>query len=252
MESVKKSIGERAQHKMEYERRVNERLMQTTEEKDDSSKEPMAEVQTTAEINIFATGQQHTEQPEFNNEGKVDQNAEQCHDIRPLPAKLTDDKTIELSDQSLESENVCLKKIVAQYSLKYSSSLGLHGNDVCSHQFRPCSSSNDFLIITVTEPRENSQTTAMNRSSSTVGFQNCSLYSQDKLHHDRVGLTIPPSIASAEDKQSDTLSNITNDEWNPSSSHHQTALRSNGGVNTPGSDENSLKLYDLIADMKGC
>ncbi|GJX89206.1 hypothetical protein Tco_0341220 [Tanacetum coccineum] len=74
----------------------------------------MAEVQTTAEINIFATGQQHTEQPEFNNEGKVDQNAEQCHDIRPLPAKLTDDKTIELSDQSLESENVCLKKTVAQ------------------------------------------------------------------------------------------------------------------------------------------
>ncbi|GJR93773.1 hypothetical protein Tco_0689353 [Tanacetum coccineum] len=36
--------------------------------------EPMAEVQTTAEINIFATGQQHTEQPEFNNKGKVDQN----------------------------------------------------------------------------------------------------------------------------------------------------------------------------------
>ncbi|GJT09699.1 hypothetical protein Tco_0856741 [Tanacetum coccineum] len=32
--------------------------------------EPMAEVQTTAEINIFATGQQHTEQPEFNNEGE--------------------------------------------------------------------------------------------------------------------------------------------------------------------------------------
>ncbi|GJZ55603.1 hypothetical protein Tco_0610796 [Tanacetum coccineum] len=30
----------------------------------------MAEVQTTAEINIFAIGQQHTEQPEFNNEGE--------------------------------------------------------------------------------------------------------------------------------------------------------------------------------------
>nr|GEU84079.1 hypothetical protein [Tanacetum cinerariifolium] len=30
--------------------------------------EPMAEVQTTAEINVFATGQQHSEQPEFNNE----------------------------------------------------------------------------------------------------------------------------------------------------------------------------------------
>ncbi|GJS53915.1 hypothetical protein Tco_0627277 [Tanacetum coccineum] len=170
MESVKKSIGERAQHKMEYERRVNERQIQTTEEKTDTSnaldaldassviiesngteskeqdtssrsgndahvddadirpinnEEPMAEVQTTAEINIFATGQQHTEQPEFNNEGKVDQNAEQCHDIRPLPAKLTDDKTIELSDQSLESENVCLKKIVAQFQ-KYFGKLEAH------------------------------------------------------------------------------------------------------------------------------
>ncbi|GJY32438.1 hypothetical protein Tco_0416907 [Tanacetum coccineum] len=156
MESVKKSIGERAQHKIEYESRVNERRIQTKKEKTDTSnaldassviiesngteskeqdtssrsgndahvddadirpiydEEPMAEVQMTADDNVSATGQQHTEQPEFNNEGKVDQNAEQCHDIRPLPAKLTDDKTIELSDQSLESENVCLKKTVAQ------------------------------------------------------------------------------------------------------------------------------------------
>ncbi|GKA92815.1 hypothetical protein Tco_0814740 [Tanacetum coccineum] len=37
MESVKKSIGERAQHKMQYERRVNERQIQTTEEKTDTS-----------------------------------------------------------------------------------------------------------------------------------------------------------------------------------------------------------------------
>ncbi|GKA84336.1 hypothetical protein Tco_0805931 [Tanacetum coccineum] len=73
----------------------------------------MNEVQTTAEINIFATGQQHTEQPEFNNEGEVDQNAEQCHDTCPLPAKLTDNQTTELSNQSLESENIRLKKTVA-------------------------------------------------------------------------------------------------------------------------------------------
>ncbi|GJW56366.1 hypothetical protein Tco_0103097 [Tanacetum coccineum] len=146
---------------MEYESRVNERQIQTTEEKTteekvDSSKaldaslviiesngtesqkqdtssrsgndahvndadirpiyneEPMAEVQTTDD-NVSATGQQHTEQPEFNNEGKVDQNAEQCHDIRPLPAKLTDNMTTKLSDQLLESENVCLKKTVAQF-----------------------------------------------------------------------------------------------------------------------------------------
>ncbi|GJZ65781.1 hypothetical protein Tco_0622477 [Tanacetum coccineum] len=31
-----------------------------------------------------------------------------------------------------------------------------------------------------------------------------------------------------------------------------TAVKTSVGVNTPGSDENSLKLYDLIADMKGC
>ncbi|GJX36683.1 hypothetical protein Tco_0248240 [Tanacetum coccineum] len=35
--------------------------------------EPMAEVQLTAECNIFAVGQQHTEQPEIINEGRVDQ-----------------------------------------------------------------------------------------------------------------------------------------------------------------------------------
>ncbi|GJV59799.1 hypothetical protein Tco_1465899 [Tanacetum coccineum] len=162
MDYVKKLIEKRALHKMEYDSRVNERLMQTTEEKVDSSKaldaslviiesngtesqeqdtssrsgndahvddadirpiyneEPMAEVQTTAEINIFATGQQHTEQPEFNNEGEVDQNAKQCHDIRPLPAKLTDNMTTELSDQLLESENVCLKKTVAQFQKDFS------------------------------------------------------------------------------------------------------------------------------------
>nr|GEX30002.1 hypothetical protein [Tanacetum cinerariifolium] len=110
--SVKKSIDERAQHKREYDSWVNERQMQTTEEKVDMSKaldassvdtesnrteskeqdtssssgydahddgadiipiydeEPMAKVQTTDEINVFAIGQQHTEQPEFNNEGK--------------------------------------------------------------------------------------------------------------------------------------------------------------------------------------
>ncbi|GKA50707.1 hypothetical protein Tco_0743780 [Tanacetum coccineum] len=122
---------------------VNERQIQTTEEKTDTSnassviiesngteskeqdtssrsgndahvddadirpiyaEEPMAEVQMTADDNVSATGQQHTEQLEFINEGEVDQNAAQCHDTCPLPAKLTDDKTTELSNQLLESE----------------------------------------------------------------------------------------------------------------------------------------------------
>ncbi|GJR62510.1 hypothetical protein Tco_1504672 [Tanacetum coccineum] len=120
MESVKKSIDEKSQHKREYDSRVNDRLMQTTDEKVDSSKEldaniipiydeePMVEVQMTAEINVFATRQQHTEQPEFNNEGAVDQNANQCHDKCPLPAKLTDNQKTELSYKSLESKNICI------------------------------------------------------------------------------------------------------------------------------------------------
>ncbi|GJW21605.1 hypothetical protein Tco_0032227 [Tanacetum coccineum] len=162
VESVKKSIDERAKHKEEYNSWVNERQMQTTEDKVDSSKaldaslvdtessgttlkeqdtssrsgndahaddadirpiydeEPMAEVQTTAEINVFAIGQQHTEQPEFNNEGEVDQNAEQCHDTCPLPATLTDNQTTELSNQSLEYENIHLKKTVAQFQKDFS------------------------------------------------------------------------------------------------------------------------------------
>ncbi|GJU31363.1 hypothetical protein Tco_1174952 [Tanacetum coccineum] len=41
-----------------------------------NDEEPTAEVQTTAEINIFATGQQNTKQPEFINEGEADQMAE--------------------------------------------------------------------------------------------------------------------------------------------------------------------------------
>ncbi|GKD93923.1 hypothetical protein Tco_1373760, partial [Tanacetum coccineum] len=134
MEYVKKSINERALHKREHDSRVNERQTQTTMEKVDTSKEldassviiksndirpiydeePKAEAQMTTNNNVSAKGQQHTKQPDFINEGEIDQNVEQCHDTCPLPAKLTDDKTIKLSNQLLESENVCLKKTIAQ------------------------------------------------------------------------------------------------------------------------------------------
>ncbi|GJX80948.1 hypothetical protein Tco_0329097 [Tanacetum coccineum] len=82
--------------------------------------EPMAEVQMTAEINVFTTGQQHTEQPKFNNKGEVDVNAKQCHDTCPLPAKLSNNQITELSNQSLESENIYLKKTVAQFQKDFS------------------------------------------------------------------------------------------------------------------------------------
>nr|GFA23341.1 Gag-Pol polyprotein [Tanacetum cinerariifolium] len=146
LESVKKSINERVQVKRDYDSCVNERQMQTTEEKVDTSQaldassvdtessrteskeqdtssrsgndahaddadirpiydeKLMAEVQTTAEIDVFAIGQQYIEQPEFNNEGKVVQNAKECHDTCPLPAILTDNQIPKPSFQSLESK----------------------------------------------------------------------------------------------------------------------------------------------------
>nr|GEX26819.1 hypothetical protein [Tanacetum cinerariifolium] len=113
--------------------------MQTTEEKIDTSKaldassvdkecnirpiydeEPMAEVQMTAAIDVFAIRQQHTEQPEFNNEGEVVQDDEECHDTCPLPAIFTDNQIPEHSYQSLESKNSCLKKTVAQFQKDFS------------------------------------------------------------------------------------------------------------------------------------
>ncbi|GKA85078.1 hypothetical protein Tco_0806732 [Tanacetum coccineum] len=184
MESIKKSINERAHHKREYDSRVNERQMHTTRkrlirvkhwmlvwltqkssrtesgEQDTSSRsrndahaddadigpiydeEPMAEVQLIADHNVFATGQQHTEQPEFNNKGEVDHNAEQYHDTCPLPAKLTYNQITELSYQSIELENICHKKTVAQFQKDFSKleahcinlELQLQNNDLKSGQ----------------------------------------------------------------------------------------------------------------------
>ncbi|GJT07300.1 hypothetical protein Tco_0841762 [Tanacetum coccineum] len=48
------------------------------------------------------------------------ENVEQCHDTCPLPATLTDNQTTELSNQSLESENIRLKKTVAQFQKDFS------------------------------------------------------------------------------------------------------------------------------------
>nr|GEV13066.1 hypothetical protein [Tanacetum cinerariifolium] len=70
--SVTKSKGQDTSNRLK-----NDAHADDTDSRPIYDEEPMAKVQTTAEINIFATGQQHTEQPEFNNKGEVDQNAEQ-------------------------------------------------------------------------------------------------------------------------------------------------------------------------------
>ncbi|GJX76768.1 hypothetical protein Tco_0323579 [Tanacetum coccineum] len=130
MESIKKLIDERVQQKQDSGTESKEQDTSSRSGNDAHAddadirhiydEELMVEVQTTAEINDFATGQQHTEQPEFNNEEEVDQNAEQCHDKCPLPAKSTDDQITKLSYQSLESKNICLKKTVAQFQKVFS------------------------------------------------------------------------------------------------------------------------------------
>ncbi|GJU31624.1 hypothetical protein Tco_1175213 [Tanacetum coccineum] len=120
MESVKKSIDKRALHKREYDNRANERQMHTTKEKVDTSTTLDASLVDTESNGTESkeqdtSRQHHTEQLEFNNEGEVDQNAKKGHDTRPLSAKLTNNQTTKISNQSLKSENICLKKTVAQF-----------------------------------------------------------------------------------------------------------------------------------------
>ncbi|GJU14985.1 hypothetical protein Tco_1142951 [Tanacetum coccineum] len=82
--------------------------------------EPMAEVKLTAECNIFATGQQHTEQPEIIVEARVDQYPKTCQVKSPMLDSSPDNQTTEYSKQSLESENILLKKTVAQFQKDFS------------------------------------------------------------------------------------------------------------------------------------
>nr|GEV31596.1 hypothetical protein [Tanacetum cinerariifolium] len=94
LESVKKSIDERVQLKREAESKKQDTSSRSGNDAHDDdadirpiyNEEPMDEVQMTAKIDVFAIGQEYTEQPKFNNEGEVVQNAEDCHDTCPLPA----------------------------------------------------------------------------------------------------------------------------------------------------------------------
>ncbi|GJS67136.1 hypothetical protein Tco_0681700 [Tanacetum coccineum] len=99
MEYVKKSIDKRAPHKRDYDSRVNERQTGTNMEKQDTSSRLGNDAHTDdADIKPI-----YDEEP-------MAENAEQCHDTHPLPAKLTDNQITKLSNQSLKSENIYLKE----------------------------------------------------------------------------------------------------------------------------------------------
>ncbi|GKB80062.1 hypothetical protein Tco_0946957 [Tanacetum coccineum] len=63
------------------------------------------------------TRQQHIKQPKFNNGGGV---TEQCQVKIPMLDSSHDNKTTEFLNQSLESENICLKKTIAQFQKDFS------------------------------------------------------------------------------------------------------------------------------------
>ncbi|GJY61431.1 hypothetical protein Tco_0462088, partial [Tanacetum coccineum] len=154
MESLRESIQERAKHKRDNETESERHASSSRSGKDThaedadinsvNDKQPMAEVQLFAEHNILANGQQHSEQPESvydtyllekvdrntipksrdmsHRGGEIDQNADagKCQVSCPLLDPSFDNITTKFSNQFLESENISLKKTVAQLQKDFS------------------------------------------------------------------------------------------------------------------------------------
>nr|GEX68943.1 hypothetical protein [Tanacetum cinerariifolium] len=110
LESVKKSIDEKSQRKKEYQTIYDE--------------EPMTEVQMTTKINVFAIGQQHTEQPKFNNEGEVDKNAKKWQQSQFLKEKSNEAK-VKHDIDAIQTLNIKLEYKVAKL-LKENDTLKKH------------------------------------------------------------------------------------------------------------------------------
>ncbi|GJY40973.1 RNA-directed DNA polymerase [Tanacetum coccineum] len=117
---VMESSGTKSKMQDESSRSGNDTYADAADIKPIYDEELMIEVQLTAECNIFVTGQQHTELPEFNNEGGVDYYTKKCQVKSLMLDPSLDNKTTEFLNQSLESENICLKKTVAQFQKDFS------------------------------------------------------------------------------------------------------------------------------------
>ncbi|GJW95311.1 hypothetical protein Tco_0174983 [Tanacetum coccineum] len=108
--------------RIEYDRRVNKRQMHTQESKIDTGKaiDDALVVTESSGTESEVQGQQHTEQPEFINEGRVDQYPKQCQVKSHMLDSSPDSQITEYLKQSLESENILLKKAVAQFQKDFS------------------------------------------------------------------------------------------------------------------------------------
>nr|GEV18772.1 hypothetical protein [Tanacetum cinerariifolium] len=107
--------------------------------------EPMAEVQLTAECNIFTIGQQHTKQPEIINEGRVDQFQSTADGSKPKPSSTNH------STKSLPvSKNSCVTIAavpIADHS-KNSNSFSDSKHFVCSTRHKCVFNANHDAFIT--------------------------------------------------------------------------------------------------------
>ncbi|GJX35123.1 hypothetical protein Tco_0246680 [Tanacetum coccineum] len=113
MGNVKKSVAERTRRQRQYDRRVNKRHMQTQESKVDAGKYWML-----IWLTQKALGQ--TQQCKMKTTGRVDQYPEQDQVKSSMLDSSPDNQTTDYSKQSLESENILLKKTVAQFQKDFS------------------------------------------------------------------------------------------------------------------------------------
>ncbi|GJS93247.1 hypothetical protein Tco_0800215 [Tanacetum coccineum] len=143
MESVKKSIDERAHLKKDTSSRSgNDADIEDADIRPVNDQVPFTEVQLTAPYNVLTNEQHHSMQskpiydthllekvdrnttPDSTNMchrgGEIDQNAKKCQVSCPLLDPSFDNMTTEFSNQSLESENISLKKTVAQLQKDFS------------------------------------------------------------------------------------------------------------------------------------
>ncbi|GJW69179.1 hypothetical protein Tco_0123603 [Tanacetum coccineum] len=132
MGNVKKSIAERTCHQRQYDKRVNKRQTQTQESKIDTGKAVYADLVDTESIRTDSTVQDESSKsgndtdaddadirPIYDEEPMAEY-PEQCQVKSPMLDSSPDNQTTEYSKQSLESENILLKKTVAQFQKDFS------------------------------------------------------------------------------------------------------------------------------------
>ncbi|GJQ95291.1 hypothetical protein Tco_0006430 [Tanacetum coccineum] len=125
MGNVKKSVAERTRHQRQYDRRVNKRQMQTQESKIDTGKAvdddlvvtessgTESEVQDDNSRSGNDTDADDADIRPIYDEEPMAEYPEQCQVKSPMLDSSPDNQTTEYSKNSLESENILLKKIVA-------------------------------------------------------------------------------------------------------------------------------------------